>query len=373
MKISLLQENLNSRLNLAQRFVSTKAQLPVLANFLLEAKEGQLFISATNLEIGISVRVPAKVEEEGSITVPARVLSELVSSLPKEKIELSTDNLILKISTPGHKTTINGMSAAEFPTFPKTAGNADLVFNSKTLNEISSQVPFASSIDEGRPALTGVLIVMDGKQLSFVATDGFRLSLKQIAGVSEGSQEEGSILIPSKVFQEAGKISSETGKEDGEVKLSLLRESNQVVFSWEDVVLSGRVIDGKFPPYEKILPKSQTTKAILDKEEFLKSIKIASIFARDSANILKLVIEEQRVKISANTPQMGENENVIEARIEGEKNEIAFNCRYLLEYLNNVAGDQVEIQLSGPLAPGTFRVVGDSSFLHVIMPVRIQG
>lgn len=331
-------------------------------------------ISATNLELGILIKTPAKIEKEGAIAVPARVLTELINSLPKEKIEITQEEASLRVVSGKHRSTVNGMGAQEFPRLPTTEEGASLVFDKQTLKEISQQVAFASSLDEGRPALSGVLITTKNNQLQFVATDGFRLSLKKIKPQGEKKAEAPDILIPAKAFIEAGKISGEKDDEEGkEIRLVLLKDGNQAVFSWEDTTLVSRLIDGKFPPYEKIIPSEFTTRAVLDKEEFLKSIKIAAIFARESANIIKIKVSSQKIKVSANTPQVGENENEVEAKVEGGENEIAFNSRYLLEYLNSVSGEQVEMELTGPLAPGVFKTQGDTSSLHLVMPVRVQG
>lgn len=373
MQISILQENLSRALIMASRFVSSRAQLPILSNFLLEAKSGQLWISATNLELGILIGSPAKIEKEGAIAIPAKVLTELVSSLPKEKIDLTQNENNLKVVSGKHRSTINGMGAKEFPRLPVAEGEASLVLDKQTLASVYSGVAFASSLDEGRPALSAVLIESKAESVQFVATDGFRLSLKKIKPLGGKKKEVGTLLVPAKALIEAGKISSEKSEEDKTMGLTILKDGNQLVFGWEDITLVSRLIDGKFPPYEKIIPASFTTKAVFDREEFLKSIKVAAIFARESANIIKLKIGEQKIKISANTPQVGDNENEVEAKTEGGDNEIAFNCRYLLEYLNSISGEQVELELTGPLAPGVFKVPGDTSFLHIIMPVRVQG
>lgn len=373
MKINILQENLYKSLSTASRFVSGKVQLPVLSNFLLEAKNGQLVISATNLDLGVSISVPAKVEKEGSVAVPARVLLELVAGLPKDKVELVLENTTLKVISGGHRSTVNGLPGTEFPQMPKSAAKPNLEFDYKTLSDISSQVCFASSQDEGRPALTGILVGVKEKEFVFVATDGFRLSIKKVQSEGNKNKEEVSILIPSRAFLEAGKISSEKNSEGGTVGLSIIENGNQVLFTWGDIVLSSRVIDGKFPPYEKIIPEKGNTRVLVDKDEFQKSIKLASIFARESANIIKIKIDKAGIKILANTPQVGDSENEVGANVDGDSNEIAFNSRYITEYLNGVNTDKIEMEIIGPLNPCVFKNPKDSSFLHIVMPVRVQG
>lgn len=373
MKISILQENLSKALSIASRFVSSKVQLPVLSNFLLETKNGQLVISATNLDLGVSVSVPAKVEKEGSIAVPARVFLELVAGLPKDKIELIQESTTLKVVSGGHRSRVNGMMGSEFPKLPEPPAKANLEFDHNTLMGIASQICFSSSQDEGRPALTGILVGVKEKEFVFVSTDGFRLSIKKVQSEGNKNKEDVSILIPARAFLEAGKISAEKTNNSETVGLSIIENGNQVIFSWGDVVLSSRVIDGKFPPYEKIIPEKAITKVSVDKEEFQKSIKLASIFARESANIIKIKTGSGKIKISANTPQVGENESEMEAKTEGDSNEIAFNSRYITEYLSGLTADRVEMEIVGPLNPCVFKNPKDTSYLHIIMPVRVQG
>ena len=322
MKALILQENLNKALSLAGKFISNKIQLPILSSFLLEAKEGQLFISASSLEAGVVIRVAAKIEEEGKIAIPARIFGELVFGLPKEKISLTTDGLILKIAGGKHQSTINATSAAEFPAVPQKTTTPQLAFSRKTLIDVAAQVSFAASLDEGRPAITGALVVLSKRDLSFVATDGFRMSLKKVEVQKNTEEEWPPLIIPAKILTEVGKIAQD--KEDG-AGMIFAPEGNQVLFVWEDVVLSSRLIDGKFPPYEKIIPISATTRIVVDRDELLKSIKLASLFAREGANIIKIKIGGENIKIVANTPQLGGSEKEIEAKIEGEENEIAFN------------------------------------------------
>lgn len=369
MKIQILQENLNRGLNITSRSISTKAQLPILANVLLKTDKSRLQISATNLETGVALWLGAKVEKEGEITIPAKILTEIVASLPPEKINLEVEGNSLKISSPGYEATLNGIPATEFPKSPAYSPGTLLSLPSKKLLEAINQVAFAAATDEGRPILTGVLFKLQEKKLSLVATDGYRLSLKTIE-LETPAKEEVSLLLPAKTLMEVGRII--TDEKAQIVQMGFTKEQNQVVFVFADLELFSRVIEGEFPDYLKIIPQSFSTKVLLDRENFTRAVKVVSIFARDSANIVKLKVGKSLLEISANSPQVGENKNSLEAKLEGEENEIAFNYRFVQGFLGAVSQPEISLEITGPLNPGVFRTIGDESFLHIIMPVRLQ-
>lgn len=370
MKISILQENLNKGLATVSRSIATKATLPILANILLSTDKGQLRLSATNLETGINLWLGAKIEKEGAIAIPARFLTEFIASLPPEKIDLEVKETTLILFSGAFKASITGMAPGEFPQIPSGSKETILVFEKEELSKALSQVAFAAASDEGRPVLTGVLVRALDKQISLVATDGYRLSLKKLK-VGEGKIKE-SLIIPAKTLVEVSRISQEVKDDEKEIKMSKAKGESQVVFSLPGVEIASRLIEGEFPDFEKIIPSTSEVQAVFDKEEFLRSVKIASIFAREQANIIKFKIGKEGVVISAESPQVGSNESQIGAKIEGKDLEIAFNFRFLLDFLNSVSGEEVIFEATGPLNPGVFKIAGDESFLHIIMPVRIQ-
>lgn len=369
MKVQILQENLNKGLSIASRSISGKAQLPILANVLIKTEKNRLRISSTNLETGISLWLGAKVEQEGEITVPAKVFTELVSSLPSEKISLEVKGSLLKIKTETTEASLNGIAASEFPNLPTYTEGSLLTLPSQALAEAIDQVVFAAAADEGRPVLTGVLFKLSGKNLSLVATDGYRLSLKTIE-LDSSAKEDVSLLLPAKTLTEVSKIIGE--EKNSHLQLGFTKEQNQVVFVLPELELFSRVIEGDFPDYEKIIPSQLATKAIVDRESFSKSVRVVSIFARDSANIVRLKVAENSLQMSANSPQVGENKNSLSAKVEGPGGEIAFNFRFLQGFLGAVDSPEVSLEMTGPLSPGVFRALGDSSYLHIIMPVRLQ-
>lgn len=374
MKILILQENLTKGLNLVSRFVASKATLPILGNILLTTDNGRLKLSATNLETGINLWLGAKIEKEGSLTAPAKILAEFVSSLPPEKIEIETKETVLHLNSGTFKASFIGTGAGEFPQIPSFSSEPVLIFESQELIKALSQVTFAAAQDEGRPVLTGVLIKTHNKKLSLVATDGYRLSFKNLS-IKENKLEK-NLLIPAKTLLEISRAAQEKHKEEKEIKITFTPEKSQVVFLLPDVEFSSRLLEGEFPDFEKTIPQTFSTRVEFDKEEFLRAIKIAAIFAREQANIVKLKIEPSvdggKLKITTETPQVGANESEIEAKIEGEALEIAFNCRFLLDLLNSPLGEEIVFEANGPLSPGVFKIKGDDSFLHLIMPVRIQ-
>lgn len=372
MKIQILQENLNKGLTNASRSISSKTQLPILANVLLRTDKSRLQISATNLETGISLWLGAKVEEEGEITIPAKILTEIVASLPAGKIDLDVKGNTLKIEAEGYSANLNGISALEFPKLPVYLPENLFSLPADKLLEAINQVSFAAATDEGRPVLTGVLVRIEGKNLSLAATDGYRLSLKTIV-LENAVKDNLSLLLPAKTLMEVARIIAEgKGGDQSLVQMGFTQEQNQVVFVFPELELFSRVIEGDFPPYEEIIPQNFTTKAVIDKEDFARAVKVVSIFARDSANIVKLKISNGSLEMSANSPQVGENKNSLEVKTEGDENEIAFNYRFLQGFLNAVSSSEVALEMSGPLTSGVFKTLDDDSFLHIIMPVRLQ-
>lgn len=369
MELTVLQENLSKGVSYAERFVSSKAQLPILANIYLKTEKGRLKLQATNLETGINLWLGAKIKKKGEITVPAQVFSQFISSLPKKKVNLQLEKETLKVGCGAFSASFSGMKADDFPPLPVLEDKKpDLILPRSLFSSAVSQVCFAAARDEGRPVLTGVKFEPRDKELALVATDGYRLSLKKI---KKGKIKISSpLIIPARSLIEVLRIFEES--EEDEIGLSFTKKGNQVVFSLPDVEVVSKLIEGDFPEYQKIIPDSSSTQAILEKESFLKALKVASIFAKDSANIVKMDLKKDSLTISANSPQLGENKTEVEAKIKGDKEKIAFNCRFLLEFLAHVEAKEIKFGMTKPLNPGVFKIAKDPAFLHVVMPVRVQ-
>jgi DNA polymerase-3 subunit beta len=369
MKFVVLKDNLNKALTIVGRNISNRPQLPILSNIYIKAENNQVTMAVTNLEIGIVFTLNAKIEKEGEITVPGKLLADFVKNLTDEKIEFNLEgtNLIVKTTTTHASfTTIPTTDFPPFPTLPQTKKT----FPFKKIKEAILKTVFAASIDEGRPILTGVKTVLTGTQMVLSATDGYRLSIDKIEVPKQN--EDLKVVLPAQALSEVIRIAQEIKAE--ELEFATIENKNQAVFMFSGVVIYTRLIDGEFPNVEKIIPLTCKTKVTLDKELFAQSVKTASLFARGAANIIKIKIEKNGLRLSANTPQVGEDEDFVEAKVEGEETEIAFNYRFLLDLLTNFPDKELVFETSGALNPGVFKpVANNSSFLHLIMPVRIQG
>lgn len=373
MKIHILTEHIQKKILFLNRAISSKSQLPILNNILIETKEGHIRLSATDLEIGIIIEIPANIEKEGGTTVPARVFSDLIASLPQEKITLEVVENSLVITSKKSKSTIQTMGKDEFPQIYKERGEKRIVLDSKEVYTHLVKVVFAVSSDMGRPALSGILIKEEEKGLLVVATDGYRLSLKQF-GLKEGSmlpkkeEERKAFLIPGRVIRELIALKEEC--EDIEVFIS--ENHNQALFLYEEITVVGRLIEAEFPNYEKIIPGDFTTRVLFEKREMQQALKTASVFAKDTGNIVKFAFQKESIRISANTPSVGENTIEVESALSGDENEIAFNIRFVLELLGSLEEERVVFEMTSPLSPGVFKIEGDPTFLHIIMPIRVQ-
>jgi DNA polymerase III subunit beta len=373
MKLSLISDNLQKKILFVNHAISSRSQLPTLLNFLLEVKEGKLIISATDLEIGIMVDIPAKIEEEGTITVPAKTFVEIMGTTSSGKINLETTPEGLVLTGEKERVVFQTTPADDFPKLYEEKGKKIMVLKKDTIEKDFSRVVFAASPDSERPALSGVLIKEEKEGFLLVATDGYRLSLKKNALKTAGkekNEEEVSMLVPSRIIRELIQMEKDIDSEDVNVYAS--KEKNQIIFSQNGTMLIGRLIEAEFPNYEKIIPTDFSTKTVFERDNLQKAIKEGYVFARQAAGIIKIAIERGKVLISANAPSVGENLVEIEAKTAGEENEIAFNARYLLDFLSNSTSEMVSFEMTGPLNPGVFKEIDDPSFMHLVMPIRVQ-
>ncbi len=367
MKVVILQENLKKSLSFVGKSVSNKTQLPILSNILLETDAGRLKICSTNLETSISYWIGATIEEEGAVTIPARMFIEIISSFNEEKVELQTDKQKLLIKSGESEASLAGIDAKEFPPLPKPGKKRDAFLSSPVLEKGIAFVTTAASTDESRPLLTGVRFVVKDKKTIMVATDGFRLSIKQlqqVAGIEEG------FVVPARALTEVVRAAIEEKEENIEVFFST--DKNQIIFLLPHMQIATRLIEGVYPKYENIIPASFLTQTIFIKSELARAVKLAAVYARESANVVKITIQNDKAIVSANMPQIGENKTSLTVKKEGEDGEIAFNVRFLLDLLSVFPEDEIVLETSGPLAPGVFKSTKDPSFLHIIMPVRVQ-
>jgi DNA polymerase III subunit beta len=371
MKLQVLQENLSKSLNIASRFSATKVQLPVLANLLFSVYKNKLTISATNLETSISLSIGAKVDEEGDITIPAKTVTELVSNLGTGTVNLETEKEHLKINTETFESMVLGMNSSDFPSVPHKIEKDTVNIPKEGLMTALGQVLYCVSSDESRPILTGVLLLVGDNSVSLVATDGFRLSRKNIP--VSGLVDDFSVILPKNTLSELLRLVGESEK----VEFIYKKKDSQVLFGMTDGVLASRVIEGNFPDYEKIIPKSSSIKISLDRNDLFRAVKLAGVFARESANVVKFNIKKGGLTVHAESQRSGNQKTQIDAKIEGEVDSkngftIAFNYKFLEDFLNSVKNDDLMIGLSDPNAPGVFTDIAEKDYLHIIMPVRLQ-
>jgi DNA polymerase-3 subunit beta len=376
MNVSVMQENLARGLQTVSRAVSSRATLPVLANVLLKTQDAGLKLTATNLEIGISSWVPGKVEGEGEITVPAKLITDLVASLPNQRIdlELSIKDRTLKLTCGGSRASIKGIEADEFPVVAAIGEAPTTAVAARALREALSEVVFAAASDESRPILTGVLTRFAGETVTLAAADNYRIAVRTLT-VARAVGAELTIVVPARSYAELIRILPDN---DDPIEITVTPNRSQVLFHVEGTDLVSRLIEGQFPNYEPVVPKQDawTARAVVDREAFLAGTRRASIFARDSANIVKVEVGGDGsdggagIAITAHAADVGDNADSLEAAVEGSPTTIAFNARYLIDVLANLGSDEAALELSGPLAPGVVRGVGKDDYVHVIMPVR---
>jgi DNA polymerase III subunit beta len=373
MKVSIITDKLRKKIIFVNHAISTRSQLPILLDFLIEAGDGKIKVSATDLEIGIVVEIPAKITEEGSIAVSAKTFTEIMGTISSEKINMETNTEGLLITGEGEEATFQTSPIEDFPKLYEDKGKKIMVLKRETVVGDFSEVVFAASPDSERPALSGVLIKEEEDGFLLVATDGYRLSLKNNAllkAKKEQTEDGGAIIVPSRVIRELIQMEKEGEAEDVGVFMS--KEKNQIIFFQNDTMLVGRLIEAEFPNYRKIIPTEFSTKTTFDREGLQKAIKAGYVFARQTAGIIKMSIRKEKIIISANAPSVGKNQVEVEAKTTGEENEIAFNARYLLDFLSNSSGETISFEMNGPLNPGVFKKVGDPSYMHLIMPIRVQ-
>ncbi len=374
MNVSVSQKHLAHGLSIVSRAVSPRSTLPVLANVLIATDEGRLRLSATNLEMGITCWIGAKIEADGATTVPARTFSDLVNTLSDQQVDLSLgEALTLRVECGPSSTSVKCIDAEEFPPMPVADMSGGIVINVADFKEMIQQVAFAASSDEARPILTGVLMQVEGEEMTLSATDGFRLSVRK-ARLSSPAPAPMRVVIPARALSELARIAG-----DGEETLTmmLLENRNQVVFRLKDVELVTQLIEGNYPDVTQIIPRSYQTRAVLSTNAFLKACKQAEIFAREGSLIARLNIlpggemQPGTVEISGQSEEIGSSRNLVEASIEGPPILIAFNVRFLRDVLEVINTPNVALETTRGDAPGILRPIGDEQFLHVIMPMHL--
>ncbi|MEW5719734.1 MAG: DNA polymerase III subunit beta [Chloroflexota bacterium] len=375
MKVSCLQENLAKGLATVSRAVASRSTLPVLGNILIATDQGRLKLAATNLELAVTCWIGAKVDEDGATTLPARVLSDFVNSMPPDRIEMDlnvkTQTMHLKCAR--NDANIKGIDAQEFPIIPSLGDGKKISLEPDTLREMIEQTTFAAATDESRPVLTGAVAKFEKDKVTFAAADGFRLSVRH-APLSAAVEQPISVIIPAKALQEVARVS---GDQEDPIVIAVTENKSQVLFKLTNAEIVSQLIDGQFPDFTRIIPDSHTTRTTVTTSELQNAVKASSVFAREAMNTVRLQIAPAnemgggKVTITATSAESGDNVGDVDATVDGDAVEIAFNARYLADVLSVLRSPQVAIETASSASPGVFKAVGRDDFIHVIMPMHI--
>ena len=377
MRLSCLQENLNPGLAVVARAVATRTTLPITQNVLISTDQSRLKLSATNLEIAISTWIGAQIEEEGAITVPARLFTELASSLPEERIDLSTTSeqpTSLDVRCARFESQINGTDADDFPPIPTVESGLVGNVEAEVLREAITHVAFAAATEDSRPVLTGIKVEIEGDGFTFAGADGFRLAVFK-GKLAQPASEDVSFIVPARALLEVGRLI--TGQEQP-VEFTVTPSKGQALFRLENVEVVTQLIQGTFPNYSQLIPQSYDTKVVVDLQEFLRATRTAAIFARDGSGIVRVQVtggtdgSPGKLSILSRAEEVGENQGEIDANVEGDEAKIAFNSKYLADVLGVLEESEVALETTTPSSPGVLKPVGNDKYIHVVMPMFVQ-
>lgn len=371
MKVSVLQDNLSKALSIAGAVTSSRSTLPILSNVKITTQDGSLFVQGTNLEVAVTCRVGAKVEEAGGTTLPAKLFDDYIKMLPPERIDMSLDKETetMQIDCGRFDSTIKGINIEDFPDIRQMNQDQDSFdIDGEVLSEMINLTVFAAANDESRPVLTGVYCQVEGDVLRMVSADGFRLSLKEIKLDKEPG--DFGVIVPARALSNLEKIINQ--EKPDKVVIQLSKDNRQILFDTGDIQVVSQLVDGKFPDYKMIIPQNHTTQSILDQKAFHKAVKVGMLFAKESANVIKLKISENGIEMKAQSAELGDNESKINASVVGEPLSIGVNGRFLDNLLSALDGNQVSMKTTVESAPIRFEMVGDDSFIHIIMPMHLN-
>jgi len=364
MKVTILPENITNYLPLINKVLPTHSQVPILSNVLLEANKDGFVISATDLEIATQIKIPAKIDREGGVTVPGKEFLEAINSLPKDKITIEMDKEIVVMTCRDNRIVFNTIAREEFPTLYKDKGELTSTFERAEFIDIFSYLTFSVSQEESRPQLTGVLIDTQDAGVSFVSTDGYRMSVKKQTGQKTKIKE--ALIVSVKLINEVISMKGESI-----INLYVNKLEGQVIFEVGDALVIGRMIEGNFPDYNRVIPKTSATTVVFERESLLQTVRLVSVFAKESSNIATLNIIGNTIKLETKSQGVGEGEAVVECQKTGDDNKIAFNIKYLLDLLKNVNDNSMELKLNSPSEPALFEIK-EKNYLHVIMPIQVD-
>ena len=374
MNISILQENLNKGLFMVSHIAGKNVNLPILNNIMIEAKDGNIKLITTDLEIGIVSYTRGKIEKEGAYTVDSKVITDFVSLLPNKKVGLLKKENALQVNCENYKTTIRGQETEEFPLIPKIEKKEYFEIKTTDFKQALAQVIIAVSANESRVELSGVYFNFNKNKLIIAATDSYRLAEKEVV-VNTNNKEEKKIIVPARTLQEVLRVVSGikgVEKADSGEKIKMYITENQVLFSLSSTEIVSRLIEGQYPDYKQIIPKDFKTVAKVNKEEFLRAVKATSIFSKTGINDinLDLPINKNKLIISSASSQVGENIVELDASVTGSDNGIVMNYRYLLDGINNIDSENVAIEITDGNTPCVLKAEKEEGYFYIIMPIK---
>ena len=376
MRVKCQQEHLNRALSAVSRAVPSRSVLPITQHILVEANDGHLKLSATDAEtIAITYTITANVTQAGSITMPSRLLSDFVATLPRDEIEMTLAERSRQVSLAcaRNSASIGGMDPDEFPPIPSVEGAGAIEIEPERLREALEHVVFAAATDDSRPVLTGVDFAIGPQGIRLAAADGFRLAVFQLDLAGAGQERE--VIVPARALGELSRLLAEAQQP---ARMTVNAGQTQVLFDLGHATLIANLIQGTFPNYQQLIPASSATRTVVAVDGFKQETRLASIFARDGSGIVRLIATPGaagatgRLLVTARAEEIGNNEGEIDAEVTGEEAKIAFNSRYLIEVLNVISEPRVAIETSSPSAPGVLKPVGDDRYVHVVMPMFVQ-
>ena len=376
MRVSCVQENLSRGLGTVGRAVAVRSTLPVAQNILIVAEDSRLKLVATNLEMATTCWVGANVEEEGSITVPARLITEFVNSLPNDtvEIEMPTGGRTVQFTCGRFQAHVNGIDAEDFPPIPQVEGGVSVEVEVEALREGISRVAMAAATDESRPVLTGINAEFDGQQLTLAAADGFRLAVYRVP-LGKAVDGKTTVIIPARTLNEVNRL---LGDQSEPLVITVNEQKSQAMFRLNNAEIVTQLVQGTFPNYSQVIPAKYETRAVVDVGALTRVSRMCSVFARDASNIVRITIAPGadltpgKITISAQSEEVGGNTGDLDGLVDGDEAKIAFNVKYVLDVLGVIRQSQVALEVSNPSSPGVIRPIGVDNYVHVIMPMFVQ-
>jgi DNA polymerase-3 subunit beta len=375
MRLSCLQENLSRGLGIVGRAVATRTTYPIMQNVLITTDNSRLKLAATNQEIGISTWIGAQVEEEGELTIPARLLTEFVNSLPPERIDLNSMDQPVGVSVKCARFSaqINGTAADDFPPIPTVESGVAGQIDTKILVEAIEHVVIAAATEDSRPVLTGIKVEIKGDEFTFAAADGFRLAV-YTGKLIEATPEDVDFIIPARALNEVARL---IAGQTEPVEFTVTPSKSQALFRLDNIEVVANLLQGTFPNYSQLIPDEYDTRAVVNLDEFIRATRAASIFARDGSGIVRVMVDGAaedggKIMVFSKSEEIGENRGDIDAQVDGAESKIAFSSKYLTDVLNVLETDQVALETTTPSSPGVLKPVGNDNYVHVVMPIFVQ-